>query len=774
MKLAKKILVAMLALALLTSAFLFNATATDTFNAPGMNDIEDIYEYYTLEDYLADNYNDGTWTTELMETDSDYSQSNIDKNGYQLINVSTTQDPTNPDNGVLGVKLPYNKKSGYTMELAKDERAQGLTDKLFLAFKIYFDESVTNNFFYELKVGTVNEAGKASSSQFTILQFNFSLNNGDTGFYYSAWNSATQSFASTLTKIEGKTPETGKWYDVVIAVNAVDDVYSFDIKDLEGNAIVSSGDLSLEGAKALWGFNCYGKFLNTKGTTAEKNETKKKAAQFYLDDMEIYEGSFLRYPSHKDSVTTTHLQDLDALYNAPGTDYETKLRIASVLDYLYNEAEDFAVAAAMPNAYKYINETYAQAFKTAADAINPNANYYDRVDYLAVIDAYNSKLPAPEALSGAPGITAELEAIIIAARKAYSDEVASLAIFKEQSSAFVDFMNAFDNTNKDYAYITKYLADANQDIYAERIITYEGVVEANAILDALTAKVALMNADINAFVAAVDAMEASTTFGTLFQAYLDATASYTKYGTVAVINPELDNATAPGLADKIAYYETKVVDVLATAAICDNFNRIVKEATISSYYTSLVKEITEATEVRAQFGAYEMDYPGIADSVATYEAFKLAIDASENAVQAYITAVNAIATKTTFAEKKAAVIAATALKAAGDVLGAEGVVEANITLTAAEAEINFLEGSSTTLISLVEQIKAAKTLAEKRALILLANVSAANAEDTYTGVSAAKADLAAEIAAFEAAVAAANGALDAALKSAQALVYSVG
>ena len=104
----------------------------------------------------------------------------------------------------------------------------------------------------------------------------------------------------------------------------------------------------------------------------------------------------------------------------------------------------------------------------------------------------------------------------------------------------------------------------------------------------------------------------------------------------------------------------------------------------------------------------------------------------------------------------------------------EGVVEANIALTAAEAEINFLEGNSTTLISLVEQIKAATTLSEKRELIQLANAAAENAEDTYTGVSAAKADLATAIAAFEADVAAANAALDSALKSAQAIAYSVG
>ena len=121
--------------------------------------------------------------------------------------------------------------------------------------------------------------------------------------------------------------------------------------------------------------------------------------------------------------------------------------------------------------------------------------------------------------------------------------------------------------------------------------------------------------------AAVEKMEASTTFGPLFLAYVDANASYMKYGTAAVINPDLDNATKTGLSDKIAFYESKVDTILATALICDEFNRIIKEATISSYYTTLVAEIAEATEVRAQFGEYEMDYPGLTESVAIYEGF---------------------------------------------------------------------------------------------------------------------------------------------------------
>ena len=768
MKLAKKILVAVLALALLASAFLFSSTAEDAFHAPGMSDVDDILEYYALDDYLADNYNNGTWTTDLVETDADHSQSNINKYGYQLIDVSAAKDPKNSENGVLGVKLPYNKKSGYRMAAAK--KTDGLTDKLLLTFKIYFDESATDNLFYELKVGMVNDNGKASSSEYTVLQFNFSKNNGDPGFYYSTWNPNTMSFGSELTAYPNVAPETGKWYDVVITVNAADDVYSFNVKDLETGAdVVASGDLSLAGAKSVWGFYCYGKFLNTK--SADKDATRKSAAQFYLDDMEIYEGSYIRYPSLKAEVTRTHLQDLDALYNA-ATDYESKREIVEVIDYLYNEAEGFTVGDAMPNAQKYINETYAKAFSDAVANVNTTASYYDRLAYLDTIAYFDERIPSAAELKGAAGITPELEALVVAGRAAYAAEIEAINTIKTQSDAFISLMADFDNTNKSYVYVTDYIAEAGADKYAKRDASYEGIAAAEEIFAALKYKAERMAADVEVFTTAVDKMAAAQTFGPLFSAYTEAYESYTRYG-VGIINPDLDNSTKAGLPEKIEYYESKVESVLATAFICDEFNRIIKEATISSYYTTLVGELAEAAEVRAQFGEYEMDYPGITESVAVYEAFLAAVNETKTAVEAYIAAVNAIATKTTFADKKAAVVAATALKADGDILGAEGVVEANIALTAAEAEINFLEGNSTTLISLVEQLKAAETLAERRALIHLANAAAENAEDTYTGVSAAKADLATAIAAFEADVAAANTVLENAIKSAQAIVSSV-
>ena len=755
MKFAKKILVAMLALALLASAFIFGATATDTFNAPGFDDVEDILEYYTLDDYVADNFNDGTWTTEYIDSQAG-------------ANVAAAKDPTNADNGVMEITVPFMKKAGYKRELSGTEKVNGFTDKLLLTFKVYFDASATDELFFELQVGTVNDKNVATSGQFTVLQFNFAKNknNGVPGFYYSSWNEATQQFTKDVTAVEGVVPQTGTWYDVVISFNAAEDLYSFNISDLEGNSIVSSGDIPLPGIKSVWGFYCYGQAYNLSNRTS--------STKFYLDDMEIYEGSYVRYPSLINEITTTHLKDLDALYNAADTDFATKLRIADVLDYLYNESEKFVVGDVMPNAQKYINETYAQAIINAAGAINTAAAYDERVAQTVVVEEYSAKLPASDALNGIVGITAELETAVIAARAACAEELATLAVIKEQSDAFIALMGEYDDTNKDYTYVTEYLKSAsNAEKYEKRDATYTGVAEANEIFEGLKSKAERMEADVASFMGAVGKMEAATTFGPLYAAYVEANFFYTQYGTDAVINPDLDQSTKEGLEDKIVSYEAKVDNVLTIAAICDNFKRIINEATISSYYSSLVGELEEAAVVREEFGDYEMDYPGLADAVAIYNELVAAVSASKSAVEAYITAVNAIATKTTFSEKKAAVTAALALKDKGDVLGMEGVVEANIALTNAEAEVNFLESSSKTFISLVEQLKAATTLAQRRALIHLAKASALDAEATYTGVSVATDDLAFEIAEFEADVEAANGALENATKSAQAIVSSV-
>ena len=385
--------------------------------------------------------------------------------------------------------------------------------------------------------------------------------------------------------------------------------------------------------------------------------------------------------------------------------------------------------------------------------MDKSADYYSRYEYAHNYALTYDYLPADDQLAGLPGMTDELIASLIAARKAVADEKSELAVIQAHSESFIAFISTYDPEEKDYYALNAFYEQAISDLYTKRALEYEGMAECTAIYVELVERVLTMNADVYEFVNHVTTMEFAASFGYLYAAYVDATESYYKYGEPGVINPGLDNASHPEINAKIEYYLLKAPFIQAKAKECDDFIAIIDEAKNTSYYTSLVGKLEEAVPY---LDLIQNDYPGIAESLALYYALGESVANAENASEAYIAAVKAIEGKTEFYAKKTAVEAAAVLKAHGDVLGYEGVTEANIALAEAEADINFREGNSTTLISLVEQIKAAKTLSEKRGLIRLANAHVEGADDGYTGVTEAKAALAEAVKSFEAAVNQAN------------------
>ncbi len=781
MKLTKRILVAVLSLALLASVFVFSATAENTFNAEGITDIEDILEYYTLDDYLADNYDNGEWNTEYTVTDSDWPASKK----YPPIQVTTENDPTaTEEDGVLSVSLPFNKKSGYMMGSDTGSK-EILTDTLLLTFDIYFEDTCDKNLLYELKVGTVpeKEGGRPSAGKSTILGITFVEKSNGPRFFYSDWDANTQAFKGTSSQktFEDMIPETGKWYSISIAVNAKEDVFSFSITDTAENITATSGELDMSGCAGVWGFYCYGQFASNSGRT--EAEKKTTAVKYYIDDMEIYEGTYVRYPSYKEEITATHLADLDRLYNAESSDNATKLRIAEVLAFLYGlDEESFpsSLREILPDAEKYINETYAAVFCEAVAAIDKASTYYERMAHLDVIEGYDVNLPANSELSGRPGITSELYDAVVACRELVEEEKEELAVVKEQSENFIILMQEYDawmaedgddTTNRDFQPLNDFYDVAASNDYAMRDVAYEGVAAANESFADLEFRVTRINADVEAFIDNVTEMELAESFGPLYAAYVKALAGYTKYGVEGIINPDLNMDSHEVLSAKIEFFVGNRPSIEAKKLECDTFNHIMEEASNASYYTSLVAKLGEAAEY---YPLVEIDYPGVAEAVELYNALLAQVADTESASEAYINSVAEIANKTDFYQKKAAIDAALILKEFGDVLGVEGVKEANLALSAAQVDINLKEGNSTTLIALVEQIKAAKTLSEKRELIRLAVVSAEGSENTYKGVTEAKAALEAAIDAFESDVAAANGILASATEKAQAVASAVG
>ncbi|MBO5945221.1 MAG: hypothetical protein J6Q69_01305 [Clostridia bacterium] len=820
MKLTKKILVAVLAIACLASCFLFSSFAddqvaepTNPFRAIGISKIDDILEYYTCEDYLADGYDDGEYTEAYFESDYiDYGGDDGWYNFDQEIEVEIVADPTNPDNMVFRNGIGFDGTTKYARQSAD---GKAWTNKLFLTFDIYFDENCAKNIVYEVSLAA---EGKVVPDPILRIDFrpftdDFDSFDSQNGMYqpyveYASWNSATGyfstvQFANAVGTETPFVPETGKWYSVEVSYNAEDEVCFFTIS--EGDTVVVSQHLDIPNAHGVKGFECKATYdrWSDLGMWCEDEpypEWSTKKANVFIDDMEIYEGSYTRYPAQKEDITRTTLQDLEALYLAADTSREDKILIAEVLYKLYNGVVDedgnvivYTIADdlrdTVPNAAKYYNETFAQEIVLRAPTVNPDpVDYYAREAYLkGEFLKFNELLPADEALAGLPGITPELESDVIAARAAYVAEIEILNIIKTHSETFVNAMTAYaaDEDNKDYNYITDTYTDAASDAYDMRDAEYAGVAVANETFARLEFKYNRMITDLEYFNGMVDVMieaEENRDFGSVYAAYQLAYKAYHKYADTHAgsrVNPDVNAATNAELDASVTYFEENEAYVLNVADECNKFINIVLQADIASYYPTFREILDEvpafllevwgeehdldaalADELPAtEEFTYRSTYKTVASAYATYLDLVNSITVIEDASAAYIAAVEAIADAEGFYAKKNAVLAAIALQAEGDNLAVPGVKEANLALTAAKAEVDQLEGNSTTFISVVNSIAKATTLAERKALILRARAIIDSVASDYSGIAKAITNLNNAAAAYEAEVAALNNAL---------------
>lgn len=799
MKLAKKILVAVLALALLASCFISSAFAVDSaadnpFTAEGITKIDDILEYYSCDDYIAENYEkeeDAGYALEetysasgsiLTWADKSFEKKEATSSYNELpVITEVAANPTDENDKVLRVDLGYND---YIKYLRESEDANDLPQKVFFTFDIYFDETALGKSLFKVSVQT------EGNNKISIIEFGFVKANASKGieeaavFSYAPWSEGAKNFDKSVV-YEGFVPQANTWYSVSVCYNAEDEVCSFDVYN--GNESVVSLSYAAPGATGIQLVECIAQLSNS-----DYRKISDAHAEMYIDDLEIYEGSYKRIPSEKESITRTTLLELEQLLLADTTSREDKLAVADVYNELLtmNDGEHASdVLAVVADAAKYVNSTYVDETVNRINAIDTSANYYTRCDYVNLtVAAYNDKLPAGE-ITELDGVTADKIAELNSARAALTAEISALETIKQHSEGFIAAINAYDSENKDYNQIIAYYTEASKDDYKLRSNDYEGVTEAEAIYEELTFKHNRMVKDAEEFIALVEEMAAQETLGALYPAYVEAKKAYYKYDEMpefaegAFINPDIDDSTNSALAEKKAYFESREEEIEQDIKDCDAFNLAVLMASSSDYYNTFVALINAADAlyavIEADFDSYLNDYPGLADgktlvdTLALLNTLKASADEKMTATDAYIAAVAAIKQANGFYEKREAVDKALALKAAGDNLSVAGVKQANLDLTAAEAEVNQMQGNSESVIALVAQLQAADTIAERRQLVHeiekhLGENNEKVAMD-FTGVVSAIAAYTTEKAELAADIASVNAAINSAVKNTVAI-----
>lgn len=331
---------------------------------------------------------------------------------------------------------------------------------------------------------------------------------------------------------------------------------------------------------------------------------------------------------------------------------------------------------------------------------------------------------------------------------------------------FIREISNLDMSNKDYTYmVSKY--NKLTDLLSEIDVTDTDVAQAVAVYNVLGENIRAIDYNVKeVFEPAVlqmnivenDTVSAESPYLTkdfmsLIESYNAAKSVY-KNGSVHSL---LDPKTYPGLSTLIAKYTEceKYIDDRITE--CTLFISMVEGAKVNPNYAEVQKQINKASAYLDSDKENSLeDYDGVAQAIADYFSIKERLDINQRDAEAYISAVAEIDIDAPYAELRAAVDKAYALKENGAITGIDGVKEANIAFSIAEAKVVSLEKASQNLINTVAELKAAKSFDERRSLIFRANGIKDSAEDGIDGVLEAKAELEAEIAQYNADIAVIN------------------
>lgn len=807
MNFVKKLFAVLLAVTISVSCFALFSSA----EAPklSLDDLDAVFEHHDYGDmvYSNETYDDkaegayakfGGFGKPYNYTVSSSVTSNVavDGNGgtNKVLKLASTGKSSTTSQTDVAASYFYNNKQ------------VKMSDKLVVSFDVKIVDENKDGCYLTITLNNID----------AVKYFNVNFDDGNNPVFEYYGYVAEKGETRNTYAMEGLTPEYGKWYTVEAVFNCAENQFVVDVferdnpqnKTTSGNVMFAPESCDLTDKNEDVGIH-YAK-------VALRSIKADSTTEAYLDNLAIYAGSFIRDVVNPQDEINRFIVGVDDMAKVAST-AEEKLEIANFYNktffdeeygMLYAPDEDSAkyteVTAIKTAAKKYVNTNFAQALINNAGAYTNKTvtAYYDLIKLHEDTEIYDAYFSADEAelllLEGVDenGENGNVKASdILSAKKAYGDIPVAVEKIKQHSIRFVNLVAAFDYTSTDYEYIESFiLAAADCSAcdatfkYAEELgldedddnYKYEYAALALEEYGNINLTLSEIKANAGIFMSAVIAMpdnphKMMQGFGALYSNYLKAGSVFIPdSANSGTVHESLDPATYPDVAGVslescIEKYLRIKAFIDPRAYEADEFISLVNSAATAAAYRNTLALLNEAAlylDTDVDNKSIETEYPGVPAAIATYNALREKLAANVAAADAYKTAVNAINIEASYTELKASVEAALALKEAGAVVGIDGVKEANVKFLEAEAKVKALEGNSSTLKAAVNALKNAETLAERRELIFIANKAAAGAEDSISGVTAARAELEAAIAQFNADVAAANTGFFTAVKNA--------
>ena len=441
---------------------------------------------------------------------------------------------------------------------------------------------------------------------------------------------------------------------------------------------------------------------------------------------------------------------------ADGLQADVELGIADMYEAFISDDVDFATkeylaeVAAKLNLYGFTTEdeelklafdelvkgvvSYANGKLVAyAEAYKANNDYYEKRDLIYEALVYVSYLESVDPAQITEEIAANMQAIVKLDGDLQNAEAGSKALVEAVGSNMsIDYDDYVAVTNR-YNQLHEY------GQYADP--TYEGTADAFVFYSTLREAKEEIETKGDKFIENVNILNSGADFNTRAQAFLVCKSNY------------CDNTTYPGISAALELYNYHYNTMSTQIEMAENFIKYVNKAAYADYVSAKQENLNEA---KKYMGCITSDpYAGVTEAKALYDQVKVDIEEQLKNAQLYVNAVNALDSLSGDA-LTAAINEAVLLQEKGNVLGVEGVADANIKLdkiiSARELAVKYIDY----FVELVSSIDKATTTEELYKLLKSAKLAEKDADPAYESVVTASAKLAAAIADYNNQVSSAN------------------
>ena len=523
--------------------------------------------------------------------------------------------------------------------------------------------------------------------------------------------------------------EAGEWYNVSL---------TYDVDNGVSITVYNCNDMS-NSITVTDGYVPYAEVRDIRiGAHGDDNGTARGSVMKFAD-VKLLGGVYHREVSDMQADIEANVLEMYNLFNSEDVSIEQKIEYCEIV----KKVKEYGFTTADASVQKALDELGTGAFGLYNSKIEIFVNTVDTLATYAEKKAYaDETLVFVNALKEIDLNGASDEVVAATAKNLADFEAASrkLANLEEQSIKFVTVINSvLDHNLDDYAVVK---ADLELLEGCEPDLTYEGVADAYRHYTKLVDAENTIRTSAELFIEAVNvANDTTLDFNSRAVAYSRAEDNY------------FDNVTYPGVAEAVATFTDVLLPYMQLEiSNAENFIKYVNKADYAIYISAKQENLDIA---KTYMDICQPGFAGVAEAKLLYVEVENFIAEQRANAKAYIDAVNALDSLTGSALTNG-IKTAESLQAAGNVLGVDGVTEANIKLNQLIASIELRDRYCIHFINLVNSLDKATDAANTFAILADAKEAEVKADKSYAGVSEASVKLEKAIADFNAQVNAIN------------------